>query len=65
MRDENLEIDQHMEIRLPFMKCFFKRGHSPTAVHHHKIKKNNWFICTPYVTLLSFISNSTHFHNKD
>ena len=27
MRDENLEIDQHMEIRLPFMKCFFKRGH--------------------------------------
>ena len=27
MRDENLEIDQDMEIRLPFMKCFFKRGH--------------------------------------
>ena len=22
MRDENLEINQHMEIRLPFMKCF-------------------------------------------
>ena len=24
MRDENLEISQHMEIRLPFMKCFLK-----------------------------------------
>ena len=22
MRDKNLEINQHMEIRLPFMKCF-------------------------------------------
>ena len=27
MQDESLEIDQHMKIRLPFMKCFFKRGH--------------------------------------
>ena len=50
---------RYSEQNLPVPCTSLYRG--STAVHHHKIKKNNWFICTPYVTLLSFISNSTPF----